>query len=203
MRAGEGQRSQGKEPERSGRIDRSNKERHPDGRLRRGAGGARPPRKRDCRVRPQRRAGHVRGTRVERPRILASHSTSTRSTCLRSGSQRMPHCRHGVGDQLQYRVDIDLRAPVHLLVPRALRPGKRARSPARSRLSHRWVRRRRRCVADRSRGHPLEGGRRGNRSLQLRRPGGARGSQRFNDRSKPAHLGLREQLWRDERDSDG
>ena len=74
--------------------------------------------------------------------------------------ERVPHRGHGVGDQLQHGVDVDLRAAADVHVPRALRSRGRAGGPPQPRLSHRRLRRRCRRAEDGSRRDALEAGRR-------------------------------------------
>ena len=109
----------------------------------------------------------------------------------------------GQRDQLQHRVDLDLRAGVDVRLPRALRPDLAARQAARPALPRRRLRPVRRRAQDRRRRAPLEARRRGRRALPVGRAGEPRRPQRHDARPRAADLGLRDQLRRPGRDRAG
>ena len=102
----------------------------------------------------------------------------------------------GQRDQLQHRVDLDLRAGVDVRVPRALRPALPAGQAARPALPRGRLRPGRRRAADRPGVHTLEARRPGRRALPLGRARGPRRPQRHDARPRAADLGLRDQLRR-------
>ena len=102
----------------------------------------------------------------------------------------------GLGDQLQHRVDLDLRARLHLRLPRALRPPLRPHQAPRPALPRRRLRPGRRRAQDRPRRHEVEARHRGRRALPLGRARGLRRPRRHDDGPAAADLGLRDQLRR-------
>ena len=102
----------------------------------------------------------------------------------------------GLGDQLQHRVDLDLRAGVDVRLPRALRPDVAAGQAARPALPRRRLRPGRRRARDRRRRALVEARRRGGRALPVGRARAPRRPQRHDARPGAADLGLRDQLRR-------
>ena len=125
----------------------------------------------------------------------------------RPAARARPRRGAGRGDgerhQLQHRVDLDLRAGLDVLLPRALRPGQPADQAARPALPRRRLRPVRRRAEDRPRRPRLEARRRGRRALPVGRARGPRRAQRHDDGSRAADLGLRDQLRRPGRDRAG
>ena len=102
----------------------------------------------------------------------------------------------GLGDQLQHRVDLDLRAGLDLRVPGALRPALPARQAPRPALPRGRLRPVRRRARHRRRRHQVGARHRGRRALPLGRARVARRAQRHDARPGAADLGLRDQLRR-------
>ena len=110
----------------------------------------------------------------------------------RRGARR----RDGQRDQLQHRLDVDLRAGLDLHLPAALRADLAARPAPRPALPRGRLRPVRRRPAHRRGGQRLEARRRGGRALPLGRAGARRRPQRHDARPRAADLGLRDQLRR-------
>ena len=162
------------------------------------AGGLRQPRA--ARVLPRRDGAQGRGRHVRGPR---EPRQGPAQVAARRG-RRAPRARPGRGagrrdgqrDQLQHRLDLDLRAGVDVRLPRALRPHVAAVQAPRPALPRGRLRPRRRRAQDR-RGRPLvEARRRGRRPLPVRRAGEPGRPQRHDARPRAADLGLRDQLRR-------
>ena len=147
------------------------------------------------RHRPQGRGRHVRGPRDqgEGPAQVAARR---RRAAARARPGRGAGRGHGQRDQLQHRVDLDLRAGVHVRLPGALRPHLPAVQAARPAVPRRRLRPGRRRAADRRRRAQLEARRPGRRALPVGRARGPRRPQRHDARPRAAHLGLRDQLRR-------
>ena len=99
-------------------------------------------------------------------------------------------------DQLQHRLDLDLRAGRDVRVPRALRADVAAGEAARPALPRRRLRPVRRRARDRARRPLLAARHRGRRALPLGRARAPRRPQRHDARPRAADLGLRDQLRR-------
>ena len=127
------------------------------------------------------------------------HVDDVRAARARPG--RGPRRGDGQRDQLQHRLDLDLRAGLDLRLPGALRPDLAAGQAARPALPRGRLRPRRRRAQDRPRRARLEARRRGRRALPLGRAGEPRRPQRHDARPGAAHLGLRDQLRRPGRTS--
>ena len=104
--------------------------------------------------------------------------------------------RDGQRHQLQHRVDLHLRAPPHLRLPRPPGQGEQVGQAPRPRLPRGRVRRLGRRAADRLGRPHLEAGRQGHRPLQLRRRPEPERARRLDPGRQPAHLGVRDQLRR-------
>jgi crotonyl-CoA reductase len=100
--------------------------------------------------------------------------------------------------QLQHRVDLDLRAAVHVRLPRPMGTESRGQAP-RPDVPRRRLRRLGRRAAGRLRGAQLEARRPGHGALQLRRRPGPDAPTTTRCWRQPAHLGLRDQLRRPRR----
>ena len=162
------------------------------GRLRGAAGPGALPR----RHRPQGRGRDVRGpgqpgqgpARVPAPRRGADAGARPGRGAGRGDGQR---------DQLQHRLDLDLRAGADVRVPRALRPAVSPLSKRHDLPYHvRRLRPVRRRAAHRPRRARLEAGRRGGGPLPVGRAGEPGRAQRHDARPGAADLGLRDQLRR-------
>ena len=170
--------------------------RHP--RRRHLAGGLRrPPAARVLprRDRAQGRDRHVRGPRVAGqgpPQVAARRGRRPARARPGRGLRR----RDGERDQLQHRVDLDLRADVHVRLPGALRQVLPAGQEARPALPRGRLRPRRRGARHRARRAHLAARPRGRRALPVRRAGELRGAQRHDARPAAADLGLRDELRR-------
>ncbi len=116
---------------------------------------------------------------------------------------RGPGRGDGQRDQLQHRVDLDLRADVDLRLPRALRAHLSPGGQARPAVPRGGLRPRRRRAAHRPRRARLEARRRGRRALPLGRAGEPRRPRRHDARPGAADLGLRDQLRRARRAGPG
>ena len=110
--------------------------------------------------------------------------------------------RRGDGelDQLQHRVDVDLRAAPDVRVPQAPRQGERLGRAPRSAVPRDGQRRVGRGAARRLRSAQLAARCRGHRALQLRRRPGPVVTRRLDAGGQPTHLGFRVQLRRARRD---
>ena len=149
------------------------------------------------------RAAHVRRDEVDMFAGVDSADKDPRKSLHvaevarpRAGPGRGLRRRHGVVDQLQHRLDVDLRAAAHVRVPRPPGPGERW--GARHALPYHVVGSDASGVVLRvgSAGAQLGARRQGRRALQLRRRPGPLGPRRLDAGGQPAHLGLRDQLRR-------
>lgn len=154
------------------------------------------------RHRAQGRDGDVRRSRDPREGP-AQVAPPRRRAAPRTRPGRGPGGRHGLLGQLQLRVDLDLRAALHLRLPGAVRPCLGADQAPRPAVPRHRLRPRGRRPADRPRRQRLEPGRRGRRALPLGRAGVERRPQRHDARPRAADLGLRDQLRRPRRDRPG
>ena len=154
-----------------------------------------PPRVLPGGLRPAGRDRHVRRGRLGRqgPPQVAPRCRRGRP---RARPRRGLHRRHGLLHQLQHRLDLDLRAPAHLRVPRPSGPGERLGGPPRAALPRGRLRRLRRRPPGGLPGPKLQARRQDHRPLQLRRRPGPLGPRRLHAGRQRAHLGLRDQLRR-------
>ena len=112
------------------------------------------------------------------------------------GAGRGARRRDGQRDQLQHRLDLDLRAGLDVRVPGALRPDLPARPAARPALPRGRLRPLRRRAAHRAGRQRVAARRRGGRPLPVGRARARRRPQRHDARPGAADLGLRDQLRR-------
>ena len=154
------------------------------------------------RLREEGGGGHVRGPHRQGEGPAQVPPRRGRAAA-RARARRGVRGRDGERHQLQHRVDLDLRAGLHLRLPRALRPQQRADQAPRPAVPRGRLRPVRRRAQDRAGRHQVEARRPRRGALPLRRARGPRRPQRHDARHRAADLGLRDQLRRPRRRRDG